>query len=342
MTMNIIKIENLSKYFKVLKRSEGFIGAFKDLFSRDYKIIKAVDNISFKVQEGEIIGFLGPNGAGKSTTIKMMSGVLEPTSGSIFINGYIPYKSRKKYVKNIGVVFGQRTQLWWEIPVIESFKILKEIYKIEPHIYNENMKLFNELFDLKALYPIPVRKLSLGQRMLCDIIASFLHNPKIIFFDEPTIGLDVSVKNKIQTLIKDLNKVKKTTIILTSHDIGSIEALCRRLILIDKGSVIYDGGILKFNRIFGAYRILKVELDHLEDSSIEVLSKTIRERFPCKHPIPVRKDDDGWISLTINQDEVKLRDVLNYIMKEYPIKDLKIEEIETEDVVRKVYEGELV
>jgi len=342
MTANIIKIENLSKHFKVLKSSGGFIGSFKDLFSRNYKTIKAVDNISFEVQEGEIVGFLGPNGAGKSTTIKMMSGVLEPTSGSILINGYIPYKDRKKYVKNIGVVFGQRTQLWWEIPVIESFRILKEIYKIEPRIYNENMNLFNELFNLKDLYSIPVRKLSLGQRMLCDIIASFLHNPKIIFFDEPTIGLDVSVKNKIQTLIKDLNKVKKTTIILTSHDIGSVEALCRRLILIDKGSLIYDGDIQKFNRIFGAYRTLKVELERFGGSSIEVLSKTIGEKFSCKHPIQVREDDDGWINLTINQDEVKLQDVLNYIMKVYLIRDLKIEEIETENVVRKVYEGELL
>ena len=341
MTTNIVKIENLSKHFKVLKSSGGFIGAIKDLFSRNYKIIKAVDNISFEVEKGEIVGFLGPNGAGKSTTIKMMCGVLEPTSGSVLIDKFIPYKDRRKYVKNIGVVFGQRTQLWWEIPVIESFRILKEIYKIETHIYDENMKLFNDLFNLKDLYPVPVRKLSLGQRMLCDIIASFLHNPKVIFFDEPTIGLDVSVKNKIQTLIKELNKVKKTTIILTSHDIGSVEALCKRLILIDKGTLIYDGDIQKFNRIFGAYRTLKVELEHSVHASIDTLSRTITEKFPCKHPVSVIKDDDGWICITINQDEVKLQDVLNYVMKVYPVRDLKIEEIETENVVRKVYEGEL-
>lgn len=335
--MNIIEINNLCKHFKVLNRHEGIKGAFKDLFSKDYKTVKAVDNISMSIDEAETVGFVGPNGAGKSTTIKMMTGVLEPTSGYIKINSLIPYKNRKKYVQNIGVVFGQRTQLWWELPVIESFKILKDIYQIEPEIYEENMSIFNELVNLKELYLTPVRFLSLGQRMLCDIAASFLHNPKIIFLDEPTIGLDVSIKSKIRTVIKNLNEQRKTTILLTTHDISDIEALCRRIIIIDKGSIIYDGDIQTINKLFGAYRTLRADINE----SGEVVSSAVNQSFKCKNRIPVEKHEDGWISITVNQDEVPLLNILNFIMNKYSIKDIKIEEIETESIIRKIYEGEL-
>jgi ABC-2 type transport system ATP-binding protein len=201
----VITLNNLSKHFKILNRRQGLLGALQDLFSRDYKSVKAVDGVSLAIETGEMVGFLGPNGAGKSTTIKMLTGVLEPSGGEIYVNGNVPFKNRQKNAQRIGVVFGQRTQLWWDLPVIESFRVLKEIYQITPEAYEENLTIFNQLVDLKSLYAIPVRNLSLGQRMLCDIAAAFLHNPAIIFLDEPTIGLDISVKSKIRSLIQTLN-----------------------------------------------------------------------------------------------------------------------------------------
>jgi ABC-2 type transport system ATP-binding protein len=336
--MNIVKIHNVSKHFKVLNRREGLMGTFKDLFSRDYRLVKAVDNVSMSLEEGEFVGFLGPNGAGKSTTIKMMTGVLAPTSGEIWVNGNIPFKNRSRNAQNIGVVFGQRTQLWWDLPVIESFKILKEIYHLDKKIYDENMGIFNDLVNIKTLYSTPVRNLSLGQRMLCDIVASFLHNPRIIFLDEPTIGLDVSIKNKIRTILKELNERKKVTIVLTTHDIGDIEVLCKRIIIIDRGCIIYDGDIRRINHMFGAYRTLKIDLDN---GFNDELMAGINKKFPCQNPILIETHEDGWVDLTINQDELKLLDVLNYVMNILPIKDVKIEEIRTESVIRKIYEGAL-
>lgn len=205
---NIIEIQNVIKEFKVLNRREGLKGSLKDLFSRNYKTVRAVDNISMTIAQGEIVGYLGPNGAGKSTTIKMMTGVLEPTSGQITVNGNLPYKDRTKNAQEIGVVFGQRSQLWWSLPLIESFKLLKDIYQIPDEDYNSIIKLYKSLVDIEQLLHKPVRQMSLGQRTLSDILAAFLHNPKIVFLDEPTIGLDVSMKNKIRTLIHALNKEK--------------------------------------------------------------------------------------------------------------------------------------
>lgn len=340
--MEVIKVNNLSKHFKILNRHEGLVGALKDLFSNDYKTVKAVDSISMSINEGEIVGFVGPNGAGKSTTIKMLTGVLEPGSGEILVNNFIPYIDRKKYMKNVGVVFGQRTQLWWDIPVIESFKLLKEIYSIDTELYKENLAFFNELVNLRELYSVPVRKLSLGQRMLCDITAAFLHNPKIIFLDEPTIGLDISIKDKIRTLIRRLNKERKTTILLTSHDISDIEKLCKRIIIIDKGTIIYDGLIKKFNTIFGAYRTLQIELENVEDGFERKLTDSLNQKFICKDTVNVRKRKNQWFNITVNQDEVKLMDVLTFIMKEVSLKDIRIEEIELENIIQKVYEGSLI
>ncbi len=337
--MSIIQIDNLSKHFQVLNKHQGLGGAFKDLFSRDYRTVKAVDNISMSIEKGEMVGFVGPNGAGKSTTIKMMTGVLEPTSGSINIDGYIPYKQRIKYVKNIGVVFGQRTQLWWELPVIESFKILKDIFEVDDKAFRSSIDLFNQLVDLKALYNTPVRFLSLGQRMLCDIAAAFLHNPKIIFLDEPTIGLDVSVKNKIRSIIKELNSLNKTTILLTTHDISDLEILCKRIIIIDKGSIIFDGDIQKVNSLFGSYRVLKLELS--ENNDIEGLSQKLNSSFKCRKPLEIAPGEDGWVNITINLEEIKLVDMLNCLLTMFPLKDIKVEEIPTEKVIREIYEGGL-
>ena len=240
MANEVLVMKDVSKEFKVLNRHEGLKGSIKDLFSRDYKSVKAVKNVSLSVEEGEIIGYLGPNGAGKSTTIKMMTGVLEPTSGEIRVNGLIPYKERTKNSEHIGVVFGQRSQLWWALPLVEYIKLLRDIYKVPEKDYKDMLELYSSLVDIEPILHKPVRQMSLGQRTLSDILAAFLHNPGIVFLDEPTIGLDVSMKAKIRELIKGLNEAKKTTVILTTHDMGDVDALCRRIIIIDKGQKIYD------------------------------------------------------------------------------------------------------
>ena len=249
--MSMIKVENLKKEFQKTIKDPGLKGSVKSLFHKKTEIVKAVDGITFDVDEGEILGFIGPNGAGKSTAIKMLTGILTPTSGTLEINGQIPYKNRKNYVKEIGVVFGQRTQLWWDLPLVESFSVLKEIYKIEPNKFKDRMEFLNNVLELEPFIKSPVRTLSLGQRMRADIAASMLHSPKVLFLDEPTIGLDVVVKDNIRNAIKEINENDKTTIILTTHDLSDIELLCKRIVMIDKGKIVYDGDIDAMKEKFG-------------------------------------------------------------------------------------------
>lgn len=344
----VITLNNVTKEFKVLNRKEGLKGSLKDLFSRDYNIVRAVDNISMEVGKGEIVGYLGPNGAGKSTTIKMMTGVLEPTNGEIHVNGMIPYKRRTQNAQNIGVVFGQRSQLWWALPVIESFKILKDIYQVSDKDYKDMMKLYSSLVDIEDILHKPVRQLSLGQRTLSDILAAFLHNPSIVFLDEPTIGLDVSMKSKIRKLIKALNKEKNATVILTTHDMGDVDALCRRIVIIDKGLLLYDNDIENLKKFFGSYRTVKVRLGReAEDLTVENVKKLatqLKEKLISTHPearslttIP----NESWIDVLVHEDEIDVMKVVNYIQEYYKIYDLKLEEISTESVIKKIYEGEM-
>jgi ABC-2 type transport system ATP-binding protein len=241
----------------------------------------------------------------------------------------------------MGVVFGQRTQLWWDLPVIESFKILKEIYKVEQKMFDEHLGMFNELVGLKALYSQQVRTLSLGQRMLCDITASFLHNPQVVFLDEPTIGLDVSIKAKIRSLILELNRTRNTTIILTTHDLGDVEALCRRIIIIDKGKTLYDGDIKKVNALFGAYRTLKLQLRDFTDATLAALQERLTVRFGTGHGITIAQTEDFWTDVTIDQARTALADVLGFVMSNFTVTDVRIVEITMENVVRKVYDGAL-
>lgn len=243
MEKNIIHVQNISKQFKISKREAGMKNAIKSFFKREYKTINALDEISFDIKEGEIVGYIGPNGAGKSTTIKIMCGILVPTSGECVIDGYIPWKDRKKYVKNIGVVFGQRSGLWWDVPPIDSFELLKDIYEIPKKEYEKKLAELTESLDLNEIKNIPTRQLSLGQRMRCEIAAALLHNPKILFLDEPTIGLDAVAKLSLRKCIKKINETTKLTIILTTHDMQDIEALTNRIILIGKGKILYDGGL---------------------------------------------------------------------------------------------------
>lgn len=326
----MIEIKNVTKEFKVLNRREGLKGSLKDLFSRDYKTVRAVDNISMTVEQGEIVGYLGPNGAGKSTTIKMMTGVLEPTSGEIRVAGNIPYQNRTQNAQQIGVVFGQRTQLWWALPLIESFRILKDIYRISDEEYDSMLKLYQSLVDIEPLLHKPVRQMSLGQRTLSDILAAFLHNPKIVFLDEPTIGLDVSMKAKIRTLIHALNEQKKTTVILTTHDMGDVDALCRRIVIIDKGKMLYDNDTEHLKSFFGAYRTLKIRVNGNLKEQAEAIGRML--------PDCTVSADDEWISVLVNEEKQRVMDVLTHLQKEYRIRDMQLEEISTEDVIKKIYE----
>ncbi len=327
----IIQIKDVSKEFKVLNRREGLKGSLQDLFSRDYKIVRAVDHITMDVQMGEIVGYLGPNGAGKSTTIKMMTGVLQPTSGEIRVAGTVPYLNRTKNAKGIGVVFGQRSQLWWALPLIESFHLLKDIYQISDANYNHMLELYQSLVDIEPLLHKPVRQMSLGQRTLSDILAAFLHDPKIVYLDEPTIGLDVSMKSKIRTLIQALNEQKHTTVILTTHDMGDVDALCRRIVIIDHGKMLYDNDIENLKNLFGSYRTLKIRTD----GDLSKRAEEIGKEFP---DFAVTSDEE-WISILVDEEKSKVVNVLHELEQKTALRDMQLEEISTEDVIRKIYEG---
>ena len=326
----IIEIQNVTKEFKVLNRREGLKGSIRDLFSRNYKIVRAVDNVSMTIEQGEIVGYLGPNGAGKSTTIKMMTGVLEPTSGQILVGGNVPYKNRTKNAQEIGVVFGQRSQLWWALPLVESFKILRDIYQIPEKNYQEMLDFYQSLVDIQPILHKPVRQMSLGQRTLSDILAAFLHDPKIVFLDEPTIGLDVSMKAKIRTLVQALNQEKKTTVILTTHDMGDVDALCRRIVIIDKGKMLYDNDIDHLKSFFGSYRTLKIRVD----GELKAHAQAIQKELP---EFPVTADEE-WISILVDEDKAKVIDVLGRLQSSCRITDMQLQEISSEDVIKKIYE----
>ena len=326
----MIELKNITKEFKVLNRREGLKGSFQDLFSRDYKIVHAVDDITMTIDQGEIVGYLGPNGAGKSTTIKMMTGVLRPSRGELIVSGNVPYENRSRNAQEIGVVFGQRSQLWWALPLIESFKILKDIYQVSDSDYKNILEFYQSLVDIEPILHKPVRQMSLGQRTLSDILAAFLHDPKIVFLDEPTIGLDVSMKAKIRTLIQALNKQKKTTVILTTHDMGDVDALCKRIVIIDKGKMLYDNDIEHLKGFFGSYRTLKIRING--DMNEEA------EKIKHLHPDCSISSDEDWISILVNEDKIKVIDVLSALQKSYIIKDMQLEEISTEEVIKKIYE----
>jgi ABC-2 type transport system ATP-binding protein len=274
----------------------------------------------------------------------MMTGVLEPTRGEIYVNGKIPYKNRTKNAQNIGVVFGQRTQLWWDLPLIESFKILKEIYRIDGKVYKSNLELFDSLVNVSELYQKTVRQMSLGQRTLCDILASFLHNPGVVFLDEPTIGLDVSMKSRIRKLIHMLNKEKGTTVILTTHDMGDVDALCNRIIIIDKGKAIYDNSIENLKHYFGNHRTVKLLLNNeiSQEDDMNLLCKQLEtyllKEFPFAKSIAITHLDK-WITLLMSEDEVSVLQILQKIQEKYHIYDMVVENMTTESVLMKIYEG---
>ncbi len=342
----IITLDNVSKDFKVLNRREGLKGSIMDLFSHDYSYVHAVNNISMQIQPGEIVGYLGPNGAGKSTTIKMMTGILKPSAGRITCNGVEPYKNRSANAQNIGVVFGQRSQLWWALPAIESFRILRDIYQVPDTDFKQMMELYATTVEMDLLMHKTVRQMSLGQRTLCDILAAFLHNPGVVFLDEPTIGLDVAMKAKIRELIKMLNKEKNTTIILTTHDMGDVDALCRRIVIIDKGCKLYDNDISHLSQLFGKYRTLQLVLTHKSDAgNMELLESKcaqvksiLAEKYTDTSAFEISLKEHA-VEILIDENKVPLMKVIGTLQEQMKIYDIHIEEISTESVIRKIYEG---
>jgi len=328
----LIHVRDLCKHFRSFRRREGVLGSIQNLFVREYKTVAAVDRVSFSIEQGESVGYIGPNGAGKSTTIKMLTGILVPTSGEIRINGFVPHRQRRDYVKTIGVVFGQRTQLWWDIAVIESFKLLRRIYDVSQRDFDQRMERFNEVLNIRDYLYTPVRKLSLGERMRCDLAAALLHNPPLLFLDEPTIGLDVVAKDRIRRFLQSVNRDFRTTILLTTHDLDDIEELCRRIMIIDHGRVLYDGQLDR----------LKEQL--LQIKQIKFVLKDLAQAADVagfqRDGLEVERVDDLTFRIRFNRHRVATSDLIRQILSAVDVRDLLIEDEPIEEIIKRIYAGE--
>ncbi len=328
----MIEVSHLQKNFSKTIKEPGLKGALKSFVHPQREIFEAVKDLSFEVPKGQILGFIGANGAGKSTTIKMLTGILKPTSGYCRINGKIPQDNRQDYVRDIGAVFGQRTQLWWDLALQETYVVLKEIYDVPEKAFRKRMDFLNEVLDLNEFIKDPVRTLSLGQRMRADIAASLLHNPKVLFLDEPTIGLDVSVKGNIRRAITQINQEEETTILLTTHDLSDIEQLCDRIIMIDKGQEIFDGTVTQLKQSFGKMKSLSFELRPGQEQVVS--------QFMGLPDITVERHE---LSLDIQYDSSRYQtaDIIQKTMADFAVRDLKMTDVDIEDIVRRFYRKEL-
>ncbi len=347
MSENLIELKNVRKEFVTAKHYPGFKGAVKSLFSKEKIRKTAVDNVSFAIKEGEMVGYIGSNGAGKSTTIKMMSGILTPTSGSCLVNGLEPYKERKKNAKNIGVVFGQRTQLWWDLPLGETYTVLKEIYEVSDQDFAERMAFFQEVLNLQDFMHSTVRTLSLGQRMRADLAAALLHNPKVLYLDEPTIGLDVVVKDRIRQAIREINQKYNTTVILTTHDLNDIEELCQRIIIIDAGKKIYDATLNQLIKDYGDScsisfewkqrpNALQMEKLQVEKTQMEKTQMESQQNLGGKLEMHINESN---VQVCFSKKEFTIAEVFAKIMGLIDVKDVQIKETELTDIVKKIYQG---
>ncbi|HEQ4590147.1 TPA: ATP-binding cassette domain-containing protein [Streptococcus pyogenes] len=330
--MVMIEVSHLQKNFSKTIKEPGLKGALKSFVHPQREIFEAVKDLSFEVPKGQILGFIGANGAGKSTTIKMLTGILKPTSGYCRINGKIPQDNRQDYVRDIGAVFGQRTQLWWDLALQETYVVLKEIYDVPEKAFRKRMDFLNEVLDLNEFIKDRVRTLSLGQRMRADIAASLLHNPKVLFLDEPTIGLDVSVKDNIRRAITQINQEEETTILLTTHDLSDIEQLCDRIIMIDKGQEIFDGTVTQLKQSFGKMKSLSFELRPGQEQVVS--------QFMGLPDITVERHE---LSLDIQYDSSRYQtaDIIQKTMADFAVRDLKMTDVDIEDIVRRFYRKEL-
>ncbi|MBI2822012.1 MAG: ATP-binding cassette domain-containing protein [Acidobacteria bacterium] len=332
--MPLIEVRNVTKIFRTYDRKEGVWGGIQNLFVRQYRDLAAVGGISFSIDEGEMVGYIGANGAGKSTTIKMLTGILVPTSGTIVSDGFVPFRDRSRYTHNIGVVFGQRTQLWWDIAVVESFRLLKRIYGISDRDYRERLEIFDPVLDLKPLLHKPVRKLSLGQRMRCDLAAALLHNPRILFLDEPTIGLDVVAKENIRQFLHRINRDLKVTVLLTTHDLSDIEELCRRIMIIDKGKLLFDGELAALKKRLAHTSQIFFELKDPQRLNFDDLGVDSGVEF--------EQLDEMRCRLVFDKKSISSAELIKRIVNSLSIRDLVLEDASIEEMVREIYRRGLV
>lgn len=323
--MDIIQVKDLSKEYKIVRRDSGIKNAFRSFIKREYRIVRAVDKVSFSIKKGEIVGYIGPNGAGKSTTIKMLSGILKPDEGIINIMGMDPTVDRIKYVREIGVVFGQKSQLWWDIPAEDSFDLLKDIYKIPDDEYEKNKQELVKILHLEEIIKSPVRQLSLGERMKCELVASLLHSPKILFLDEPTIGLDAISKVIVRDFIKKINKLKKITVILTTHDMADIESLTDRLIMIGHGKKLYDGSVNDIKKKYSNEKI------------VEVIYEGILKNKIVNDKIDILEETQGLIRMKIDTRKIMVSDIVRKYSEVCEIKDINVIETGIDDIIYKLY-----
>ncbi|MBR1864908.1 MAG: ATP-binding cassette domain-containing protein [Lachnospiraceae bacterium] len=329
----MIEVKHISKDFISPKKYPGLKGAIKGLFSNEKIVKRAVDDISFTIRDGEIVGYIGSNGAGKSTTIKMMTGILTPTAGECLVNDVNPGKQRKENARNIGVVFGQRTQLWWDLPLSESFTILKEIYNVSDTDYRERMEFLTDVLELSDFFDRPVRTLSLGQRMRADLGAALLHNPKVLYLDEPTIGLDLVVKDNIRRAIREINEAYRTTVILTTHDIGDIEELCSRIIIIDEGRKIYDGSLEALKDAYGTGRRVSMEVKKPDNiKTLDLAGKLGVLPEECR-----MEWDQNTLSVTFDKHRLQVPQVMSAVMELTEVQDIRIQETELAEIVKQIY-----
>jgi len=330
MSNDLITMKDVYRTYKIAKRQKGIIQTVAHMIRPQYEIKKAVNELSFSIKEGEMVGFVGPNGSGKSTTVKMLSGILYPDQGSIEVAGCIPYKQRREYVQKIGVVFGQKSQLAWDLPCVESFELLKHVYRIPEEVYQKNLRRYTEILEMDSFIEQPVRQLSLGQRMRADIAAALLHSPKIVFFDEPTIGVDVVGKEKIRNFLVELNRQDNLTMLFTTHDMKDIEKTCNRLMIIDQGTQIYDGGIEEIKQHYGSKRVLDILLE--EHQKIQPI-----EKVDSKYVV------DGGVEklrLTFQKQDVNVNVLMRQVLDLYQVRDLSLVEPDVEEIIRNIYEGE--
>jgi len=325
----IIEVRDLSKHFTVSRQRRGAFGTLRGLFSRETALVRAVDGVSFRVGAGELVGYLGPNGAGKSTTIKMLTGLLVPTGGELLVNGRVPWRERQAHVAELGAVFGQRTTLWWDLPVIESLELLQHIYQIPPARFQQNFNTFRELLGLDAFLHTPVRALSLGQRMRADLCAALMHDPPLLFLDEPTIGLDVVAKERIRRFIRYVNRERGTTVLLTTHDLSDVEKLCERVLIIDRGKLLFDGQLEMLRRRFGGRRELSV--DFAEDYADVTLDGATLASRDSLHAV-----------YHFERGTVSASELIGRLSARFRVQDLTVGEEDIEDVVRRIYEERLL
>ena len=322
-----IVVEDLVKRFRISERDAGLLGAVKGIVRRRYQTITALDGVSFSIEPGELVGYVGPNGAGKSTTVKVMSGILVPDAGRCEILGRTPWRSRTDHVRELGVVFGQRTQLWWDLPVIESFDLLRDIYRIPRTSYLKNRDEFIEVLDIEGCLDVPVRQLSLGQRMRCDLAAALLHSPVILFLDEPTIGMDAVSKLAFRDFIKRFNQERGTTVILTTHDMDDIEAICDRVMIISNGKILSDGTIDDLRHLVALERRLVVDLDG--------------DAAPDIHPEAVVSGIDGRrVNIRFDPERISATELIAHVTSHNQVRDIFVENLPIEEVIAQIYEGE--